>query len=238
MSDNELVKAERVVGEGSTQLLCETYFNIDPPLTKVLEQRFEVVITDYTVFVDKVMFKGLVEKSLIYKHPHLKKKFDKMKDENKDENKKDDSNKNEGRDAGNTCGGKKDDEKKEGTDKADVKHDCEKKNAKTKDSINKEDLHCSSQGWCIRLDSNDGIVHFYEEILQFTGIVKVCGVMPGDNCHFVAAEVRDYEAIVPTETDKNGLVRAASQMFIITVEVNVTRPKQVCVKTDKKCESE
>ena len=227
MSDKELVKAESVIGEASTHLLCEIHFNVDPPLAKVLEQRFDVVITDYTVFVDKVMFKGLVEKSIIYKHTHLKKKFDRMKDENK----RDNDNKNEGRDAGNSSGGKKDDAKKEGTDKFDLKHEYEKKDTKNKE------LHCS-QGWLVRLDTNDGIVHFYEELLQFVGTFEICGVVPGDTCHFAVAEVRDYEAIIPTETDNNGLVRAASQMFIITVEVYVSRPKQVNVKTDKKCESE
>ena len=232
MSDSEIIKAKRVVGEGSTQLYCETHFNIDPPLKKVLEQRFEVVITEYTVFVDKVMFKGFVEKSLIYKHPHLKKKFDKAKDEKK----RDDYNRDVGKDDANTGSEKKNDTKNEGSDKANIKHDYEEKDAKTK-NINRKELHCS-QGWCSRLDSNDGIVHFYEETLQFAGVIEICGVLPGDNCYFTVAEVRDYEAIVPTEIYKNGLVRAASQMFIITVEVNVTRPKKVCVKTEKKCDGE
>jgi len=64
-----LIKTEVVIGEGSTQVLCEKAFSLKWPLKKVVHEIFDVEITNCEVCTDKVIFNGLVQKNLIYKTP-------------------------------------------------------------------------------------------------------------------------------------------------------------------------
>ncbi len=61
----------QAIGEGSTQLLCETFVVIKPPMSKIIKEVYDVEVTDFTLFNDKVIFMGTVEKTFYYNHPHL-----------------------------------------------------------------------------------------------------------------------------------------------------------------------
>jgi len=41
------------VGDGKTQLLCETYIKIKPPMSEIIRELHTAAITDYTVFNDQ-----------------------------------------------------------------------------------------------------------------------------------------------------------------------------------------
>ncbi|KJS15085.1 MAG: hypothetical protein VR69_15240 [Peptococcaceae bacterium BRH_c4b] len=300
-------KDERIVGQGRTQLLCETRFSVKPAMSRVLGELYDVEITDYTTFIDKVLVKGIVEKSFFYKHPHLGKRDGNKNDGKKDDGKKDDEKREAGKrddgkrddgksDDGKSRDGKKDEYKKGDSNKADEKKDDRVKdvsnefikwlfqlnlgqsassdvnkqesrqegknvrlknrwlndnltynglndnltynrlndnltNSRLNDNLKysgftegiKEDGEKYMTGWCARLDEHDGIVHFYQETLEFAGVMEIPGVMPGDICHVESAEVRNYDSVKATEMSDDGLVNAGRQIFLIEVALKVTR---------------
>ncbi|WP_066637126.1 DUF3794 domain-containing protein [Desulfolucanica intricata] len=177
---------ERFVSSGTAKVLCEMDCEIHPSMSRIIDERFDVNITDCTVFADKAMFRGIVEVSLIYKHPHLKKK---REDTNRDLTQKED------------CSSPED------------KKDNEDKKTKKKDRYN----------WYNRVRNIHGIIHYYEETIEFTGIIEVPGAKPGDNYHVEKVEVKEYEAFKPTKKDHNNLITAGKQIFIINVELKITR---------------
>lgn len=65
-----LMKNAKVVGEENVSLLCETRFEIKPPLSEVIGENYKVQVLDCLGFYDKVLVKGIVEKTLMYKHRH------------------------------------------------------------------------------------------------------------------------------------------------------------------------
>lgn len=75
----------QVIGEGSTQLLCETFVNIKPPMSNMTKELYDVEITDYTLFNDKVIFIGNAKKTFYYNHPHFSRKSSHSKSSNKKE---------------------------------------------------------------------------------------------------------------------------------------------------------
>lgn len=242
---------ERVVGEGITQLLFESRFKVKPSMSKVLGEKFDVEITDYTVFFDKVLVKGIVEQTVFYMHPHLGKKEDNnKKDGSKNDESKTDGNKNnedkktekkridshfdffkwvseyQVKPAQNSTNKQESSSKNKDSEKS---SDDGKKCTKEKD-LSYDGKKCIKEndsnyftGWCARVDSHEGIVHFFQESLEFAGVVGVPGAMPGDSCIVRQAEVRDYDAFRATETDNDGLVKAGKQMFIINVGLQVVR---------------
>ncbi len=279
---------ERIVGQGRTQLLCETSFSVKPAMSRVLGELYDVEITDYTVFIDKVLVKGIVEKSFFYKHPHLGKRNGNRDDGKKDDGKKGDEKREAGkRDDEKSRDGKKDEYKKGDAYKADEKKDDrvkdvssefikwlfqlnlgqsvssdvnkqesrqEGKNVRLKnrwlnDNLSyselndnltynrlddnlkysgftegiKEDGEKYMTGWCARIDEHDGIVHFYQETLEFAGVMEIPGVKPGDICHVESAEVRNYDSVKATEMNDDGLVNAGRQIFLIEVALKATR---------------
>lgn len=58
------------VGDGKTQLLCETYIKIKPPMSEIIKETYSAEITDYTVFNDQVLVKGIIDHTFYYQHPH------------------------------------------------------------------------------------------------------------------------------------------------------------------------
>lgn len=279
---------ERTVGQGKTQLLCETRFSVKPAMSRVLGELYDVEITDYTVFIDRVLVKGIVEKSFFYKHPHLGKRNSNKNDEKKDDGKKEEGkNKSDKKDEN-----KKDENKKGAADKAaekkeDISNEFikwlfqlnlgqpayggmnrqesmqEGKNVKlrnrwlndmqsnsglndqltynrlndnlTSGGLNdnlkfsgftegiKEDGEKYMTGWCARIDEHDGIVHFYQETLEFAGVMEIPGVRPGDICYVESAEVKNYDSVKATELSNDGLVNAGRQIFLVEIALKATR---------------
>lgn len=223
----------QIVGKGKARLLCETRFNFEPSMSKIIGETYDVRISDCTVFNGRVLVKGIVEKTCYYKHPHLGKKNNNEKEDGKkddnnkedckeEENKKEDGKKDDNRkEDGKKDNNKKDSNKKDNNKKDDTqKDDCKKDSA----TINKLDSTCLDDS-CERVDSYGGIIHFYEEYLEFASTIEIKGAMPGDTCHVVVAEVRDYESFVATERGPNGLINAGKQMFIVDICLGVTRNK-------------
>lgn len=223
---------EFLVGQGSSQLLFETRFNVKPPMSHVIGEKFDVEIKEYTVFADKVLVKGIVEKSFFYKHPHVGKKADRKKDEGQKEGGKEDK-KEEDR------GNRKSDVrtfndfaswisqfKRVQTVSYSSKKETDKNTKTFEAPAEKENDKHYTSGWCSKIDSYDGIIHFYQETMEFAGIVEIPGIMPGDTCHVVLAEVRDYERIIPVETDQDGLIKSGKQMFIVKIALKATRDRK------------
>ncbi|AQS58798.1 DUF3794 domain-containing protein [Desulforamulus ferrireducens] len=59
---------------GRVQLLCESVVNVNPPMTKIVGERFKVNILEHTTFSGNVLVKGCVEKITMYLHEHDHKK--------------------------------------------------------------------------------------------------------------------------------------------------------------------
>ena len=104
MVDTNPTGPRQLIGEGKIQLLCETYVNVKPPMSRIIRESYNVEVSDYTVLNDQVLVKGIVEKTFYYQHPHGKKgknnqnedsdnKEDKSQEENKKEDKSSESTK-------------------------------------------------------------------------------------------------------------------------------------------------
>jgi hypothetical protein len=189
----------QLVGQGKTQLLCETYINIKPPMSQIIRETYNVAVADYTVFADQVVVKGTVEKTIYYLHPHGKKasndqEEDDASKDSKDENGKDDDKSGEGK------------EKEESQDQ----------------SAPPDEFKCLNS-WGQLLDSYGGIVHFNQQIFEFMGTVAIAAVVPGDTCTVDLAEVKDYETFVPTTIENTGLISGGTQVFKIDIAVTATR---------------
>lgn len=211
----------QVVGEGKTQLICETFFNVEPPMSKIIGESYEVQITDSTVFYDRVLVKGIVEKTFYYKHPHLGKKgvIPKKDDSSKkEENKKNKETKQ--KDGFEDWWDLQSSESK--TYKQTFGEDSKKDSAST-DETQKTAEFKSQNGWGRRAESFDGIVHFYQQNLEFAGTIEIPGVKPGDLCNIELAEVRDYDSFIATNKENSGLINAGKQMFIIDIALKVAR---------------
>ncbi|NLI14059.1 MAG: DUF3794 domain-containing protein, partial [Peptococcaceae bacterium] len=171
MVNSRLFEQCQVVGEGRTQLLCETFLNVKPPMSKIIGESYDVQIADYTVFNDRVLVKGIVEKTFYYKHPHI--------------------------------GKSEEDSQKEATDKSNVQivnkqnsKEEKKKDCESTEKQKKTNKFKCLDGWCKHIESYNGIVHFYQQKLEFAGTVEIPGIMPGDSCQVDLAEVKDYDAFV------------------------------------------
>ncbi|GMA97860.1 SPOCS domain-containing protein [Pelosinus sp. IPA-1] len=169
----------QVVGNGTAQLLCETYIKIKPPMSKIIRELFTAEITDYTVFNDKVLVKGAVEHTFYYLHPHGKKSQDEQNEE-----------------------GKKD-------------RDSEASEEKT------DEFKCLD-GWGSLVECYGGIVHFHQQLFEFTGPVAIPGVIPGDVITGTA-QVTDYDYFAACEIEPNGLISGGTQTFKIDVTLKATR---------------
>lgn len=121
-------EAMQVVGKGSTQLLFETSFDVKPPMSTAIGESYEVEITDFKVFCDRVLFKGTVDKTLYYKHPHGKKGKECNTNKEEDKDKKDEKDK------------KDDNCKKDDKDKKDNK--CKKDDKKDDQSKHQQENSC------------------------------------------------------------------------------------------------
>jgi len=196
-----------LVGKGKTQLLCETYINIKPPMSQVLRETYSVTIAETTVFADQVVVKGNVEKTLYYLHPHGKKASnDGQEEANKDEANKDEANKDEAN---------KDEKAQD--DKDDDKKDQAKEEEKQSDAFK-----CLNS-WGQLLDSYGGIVHFNQQIFEFMGTVAIAGVVPGDTVTVEQAAVNEYESFAATTVENNGLTSGGTQVFKIDIAVTATK---------------
>lgn len=66
---------------GSTQLPCETYIQLKPPMSMIIREKYTAEITDNTVFKEKALFKGKVEHMIYYLHVHGKKANNEQKED-------------------------------------------------------------------------------------------------------------------------------------------------------------
>jgi len=65
-----LIKADVVVGTGTTQVLVFTpLITFTPPAHKIVEEKIDVTITKCVPATDKVIFNGTMQKNIIYKEP-------------------------------------------------------------------------------------------------------------------------------------------------------------------------
>jgi len=246
-------EAMQVVGKGSTQLLFETSFDVKPPMSTAIGESYEVEITDFKVFSDRVLFKGTVDKTLYYKHPHGKKgkegntnqKDDKdKKDENdKKDDKKDDQSQNQQE---NSCDdsaesksckflskikkhsrkGKKNQQKEKSSEKDNHKSgdkDQQTEKSEQKSSESNELTCLSGSGQLI--DSAYGIVHFRQQVLEFAGTVEIPGVRPGDTIDVERAEGSTFEPLGSTASGNTifGLIDKITQAFAVDVVLVATR---------------
>jgi len=238
----------QVVGEGRTQLLFETVFKIKPPMSKPLGESYDVQITDQTIFNDRVLIKGTVEKTLYYQHPHGKKGNSNQKGDNNQKGDQSDNNEEENKNVSSTSASKKTfrflgkkNKNSQNKDQSDNKEEESKNNSST--SAECKCLNGSGQV----VDSSNGIVHFIQQVSEFTGTVEIPGITPSDFIHVRLAEVTDYDPVVAmdmentdsensekgtteqgnTEKKNNGLIYAGKQMFKIDIVLVATRTEQV-----------
>ena len=193
----------QLVGEGKTQLLCETYVNIKPPMSRIIRESYNVEVSDYTVLNDKVLVKGTVEKTFYYQHPHGKKS---QSDQNKDgDNKEDNKGDNPQGEA-----------KKEGEN-----NESTKKEDKNNESTKPDEFKCLNS-WGELVDSYAGIVHFNHQVFAFTGTVDIPGVLPGDECT-VEAAVNEYAPFAAIGAENNDLIKEGTHAFKIDIALKATR---------------
>jgi DNA mismatch repair ATPase MutL len=264
----------QVVGKGRTQLLFETSFNVNPPMSKIIGESYDVEITDYTVFNDRVLIKGTVEKTLYYKHPHGKKgqndEADSKKDNNeeadnneeqsdkKDEESKDDSATSELKKSFHFFSKKRKNARKEEVNNKEEKSEknkeqkseknkeqkSEKKDSESKnnsgisESAEKTDEFKCLNGWGQVLDSSNGIVHFNQQVSEFSGTVEIPGVMPGDYCHVELVEASNCDPFVAAAAasgnNNGGLIEAGTQLFALDVVLVAARTKAEKYSTRRK----
>lgn len=255
MENTQSLEKMHIVGKGRTQLLFETSFNVKPPMSKIIGESYDVEITDYNVFNDRVLIKGTVEKTLYYKHPHGKKGQNNKADNNNDNNKKADNNEkefeknnDESQDDSTTSESKKSfhlfSKKRKNTRKEEVnnkeekseknkeqasnKKDEESKNSSAASDSEKTDEFKCLNGWGQVLDSSNGIVHFNQQVSEFSGTVEIPGIMPGDYCQVELVEASNCDSFIAAAVDSgnnNGLIEAGTQLFAIDVVLVAARSK-------------
>ena len=193
---------------GSTQIVCESVMTVKPPMSKIVGEKFDAKVTKYATLHDKVLVKGFVEKTIMYLHPHFHHQKDDhcQKDDGKDDRKKDRDEKDCKKDG--KCDDRKDDSKKNG--KCDDRKDDSKK-----DGVNIKTVSCK------RVDSIEGIVHFLEDVFEFTAVIDVPGVRSGDICKFDVfdVKVKDVSDFIVLDRDKKGLVTKGKELFLLDIRV-------------------
>lgn len=245
-----------VTSRGRTQLLIESNVNIKPPMAKILNETYDVQLEGYTVFKDKVLVKGIVEKTFFFKHPHLGKKEDDKKgndkkgakqkgdkkkgdkgEENENKHKKDKKSKSNwyaSSDWLNFLGQLKcnqnTDEQSASAKKENDDNSTDERHQKKEEENTADGGRKLMNGWCKRIGQYEGIVHYCQENFEFAGIVEMPGISPGDNCYLEQAEVKNYDKFIPTENDDNGLVNAGKQMFIIDIALKATKGEKKALK--------
>jgi hypothetical protein len=169
----------RAIGDGKTQLLCETYIAVKPPMSKIISEEYAAEITDYTVFPDEVLVKGTVEHTFYYLHPHGKKANNEQAEEG---------------------------------------------NNRDSEATNEEKIDAFKMlnGWGSLVDSSSGIIHFHQQVFEFTGTVPIKDVIATD---IVTgnAEVKNYDVFDVIEKQDNGLISGGKQTFKIDVALTATR---------------
>lgn len=165
------------VGVGSTQLICETSFQVKPPLSKIIREEYTAEITDATVFNDKVLFTGKAEHMIYYLHAHGKKS-------NNDNKQEGDSNRSSD---------------EEPADEFKV-----------------------FDGSGALVDSSRGIVHFHQQVFEFTGTTEIKGVVPTDVV-VGTAKVSEYDNFTAIAADESGVVSGGKKIFKINVDLSATR---------------
>ncbi|GAB6182029.1 hypothetical protein JCM14036_33480 [Desulfotomaculum defluvii] len=183
-----------VVYQGSTKVICESITKVKPPMSKIVGEKFDAKVTHYITFCDKVLVKGIIEKTVLYLHPH----FHHQKD---DQCQKDDG-KNKKRDH-NEKGNNKDGKQKGCQD------EC------------KKDIIDYKKFACKRVDYQEGIVHFFEDTYEFTAVINVPGVKAGDICKFNVfdVKVKDVSDFFVMDRDKKGLVTKGKEFFLLDVRI-------------------
>lgn len=163
-----------VVYQGCTQVVCESISNVKPPMSKIVGEKFDAKVTHYITFCDKVLVKGLIEKTVLYLHPQL----------HHDHCQKDDG-----------------------------------KNAKHKDC--QDECVNYKKFSCKRVNSYGGMVHFFEDIYEFTAVVNVPGVRAGAICKFDVFDVKikDVSDFFVMDCDKNGLVTKGKEFFLLDLRI-------------------
>jgi hypothetical protein len=273
METTHPVEKMQVVGKGSTQLLFETSFYIQPPMSKIVGESYDVEVTDFTILDEKVLVKGIVEKTLYYKHPHLGKKGNNKQQDSANSDKKDasenagsedtkDSKEAETADSADESKSKsvksklknvygkfsrrskkgknsqeensnQSNQEKNGEDNQEQSQKNEQENKKG--SENTDEFKCLN-GWGQVLDSSHGIVHFYQQVSEFSSTVDIPGAMPGDSCHIELAEVKNCEPFIATaagsenneskdNNSNNSLITTGTQMFSLDIVVVAARNK-------------
>lgn len=167
-----------VVYQGSTQVVCEAITNVKPPMSKIVGEKFDARVTHYITFCDKVLVKGIIEKTVLYLHPHLHQQgYDQCQE---------------------------DDRKYK-----DCQDECKK------DIVNYKKFSCK------KVDSYGGIVHFFEDVYEFTAVVSVPGVKVGDICMFDVfdVKVKDVSDFFALDCDKKGLVTKGKEFFLLDLRI-------------------
>lgn len=255
-------EAMQVVGRGSTQLLFETSFNVKPAMSTSVGESYEVAINGYTAYNDRVLFTGTLNKTLYYKHPHGKKGNNSNRNEETDKNNDQSESRQDNSSNKSTSStqalsflskikrtsrkGKTNQQKEASTENAEHTSDNknqQKKNEKTEQtSSESNELTCLSGSGQI-VDSANGIVHFHQQALEFSGTVDIPGVRPGDAIRVEHAGGSTFEPYVAkaAESENNSgtennteLIEAATHTFAVNVVLVATRPKTETHLTKRK----
>jgi len=66
---------------GTTQLLCETYIELKPPMSELLAETWVAEITDSSIYENGVLVTGQLTHTFQYLHPHGQKSNDDQQDQ-------------------------------------------------------------------------------------------------------------------------------------------------------------
>jgi hypothetical protein len=77
-------------------------------------------------------------------------------------------------------------------------------------------------GWGSLVDSSSGIIHFHQQVFEFTGTVAIKDVIVTDVVTG-SAHVKNYDVFDATEVEDNGLISGGKQTFKIDVALSATR---------------
>jgi len=238
MKITQPMKARYVVGRGSTQLLFESSFDVKPPMSTTVGESYEVEVTNYTAFNDRVLIKGTLNKTLYYKHPHGQKGNTSNSDK---EAEKQQENSNTDSTTSTTSQkflskikrrkGKNSQQKEQAEETS--KQKSSDKNQQNKNEQSEQNDSASNQLACLCgsgqiVESTHGIVHFHQQALEFSGTVEIPGVKPGDSIHVTRVEGSTFEPLVTAAAaneNNNGLINAATHTFAVDVELVATRSK-------------
>ncbi|MEG6522507.1 SPOCS domain-containing protein [Desulfotomaculum sp. 1211_IL3151] len=93
------------------------------------------------------------------------------------------------------------------------KNDCH-------DECKNNSINCKKFS-CKQVDCYGGIVHFFENIYEFTAVVNVPGIRAGDICKFNVFDVKikDVSDFFALDCDKNGLVTKGKEFFLLDIRI-------------------